>query len=111
MAPALALVNDTDVILAGYAGGVGNEGKHLEVVQQALHVRAGRREPSALTGYLADSLKSVPRDACGLLIGEVPTAVRSELSDRRKLLSFAPDLVDLAGRGPSGSRRSFRWKP
>jgi hypothetical protein len=74
--PALALIGNSEMIVAGYESGLGN---NLEVVQDVLDVRAGRKA-SLVAGPLADELKSVPSNASGLLMGEIPEHVRKELT-------------------------------
>jgi hypothetical protein len=80
-APAMALVGDTDFLLAAHEGPRGPGGEqanHLEVIDQILKVRAGG-QANALKGPLADELKKIAPEAAGLLLGEVPLEVRQTL--------------------------------
>jgi serine/threonine protein kinase len=91
---ALALVGDTDVIVAGYQR---EDGRHLDVVKQALAVRAGQKRPLS-TGTWNGYLEELSPDTWGFVAGEVPAEVRRELANRQ-LLPFTPDQVNLQVRG------------
>jgi hypothetical protein len=84
--PAFAAIGDTDVLVAGYPGGARGPGvqplNQLEVVDEALDVRAGKRA-SLLTGPYAGALKGVSRSATGLLIGDLPEPWRQEMTQGR----------------------------
>ena len=65
---AIALVGDSEVVIAGY---VSHTVSCLRVAEEVLAVRAGGR-PSLLAGPLGKSLGDVPADAHGLLRGALP---------------------------------------
>lgn len=64
--PAIALVGDTDLIVAGRDR---PDKDSLDIVKEVLDVRAAAK-PSFLTGALAKTLKDVPAQASGLVAGE-----------------------------------------
>jgi hypothetical protein len=72
IAPAFALVGNTDLVLAGYQG---YAEKHLEVVRQALDLRAGRG--ASLPGPQARALEDIPDDTWFLLMGEPPDVFKT----------------------------------
>lgn len=65
--PALAVVGDTDLVMAGYEN---NQGDHLAVVRHILGVRAGAA--NATSGPLTKSLAMLPADARAVLVGQIP---------------------------------------
>jgi hypothetical protein len=67
--PALALIGDTDLIVAGHAHG--SDGNNLEVVKEVLAVRAAGKG-SVTAGPQADLLKEAPATATALVIGRLP---------------------------------------
>jgi hypothetical protein len=83
--PAIALVDDTDLIIAGYAGGPRRQGdqepSHMEVLDQALQIMAGKKT-SLVKGPQAGVLKSIPARASGLVMGELPDKWRTALTGR-----------------------------
>ena len=89
--PAFAIVGDGDLIMAGYEGNK----KSLEVVEQALQVRSGRK-PNLLSSSYADWLKNVPAGAQGVFMGELPEDMRRELTGGGQLFSAFPHRVNLS---------------
>jgi hypothetical protein len=73
--PAIALVGNTDVIVAGYAAPQGN---HREALEEVIKMRAGKKA-SILKGALAAELEKVSPQAVGLLLGDVPAEIRQPL--------------------------------
>jgi hypothetical protein len=67
--PGIALVGDTDAVMAGYESGRGNN--NLELVEEMLAVRGGK-EKSVLDGPLAAALKKLSPKANGIYAGEFP---------------------------------------
>jgi hypothetical protein len=67
-APAVALVDDSEIILTGYLSESVNSRK---LVDELLAVRAGGR-PSLLAGPLGKTLRGVPADARCLVRGDLP---------------------------------------
>src|SRR5262249_54460043 len=80
--PAIAFIGDTDLVVAGYAGGKRMKGaeppNHKEVLDQVLAVRAGK-EATILKGDLKDRLSKISKDTVGLLVGDVPEDLRRGL--------------------------------
>jgi hypothetical protein len=76
VAPAFALVGNTDLVLAGYQV---LSGKHLEVVREALEMRAGHGValPAALHGPYAQDWKEIPANAWVFAMGQPPEAFQS----------------------------------
>jgi hypothetical protein len=66
--PAVALLGDTEMLVAGLEAGQGN---HLEILEEMLKVRAGG-EPSVLKGALAEQLTKVSPQAFATVVGEIP---------------------------------------
>jgi hypothetical protein len=87
-APNFAIVGDTDLIVAGYEG---NQAKHVEVVQEMLEVRAGKK-PSLVAGPPSGDLKDVPANASGMLIGELPEEIRKGMTNGTPFRAF-PNTV------------------
>jgi hypothetical protein len=104
--PSVALVGDSDFLIAGSDGGQGN---HQEVLEQMLKVRAGT-QPNALKGPLAAELKKVPAQVVSLVLGEVPAEVRQGLVVGGPFQS-APERINVqVMRGQGGLDLSFRGK-
>ncbi len=72
--PAMALVGDTDLLIAGYGG----QGKDDEVLEQALTQRE-QKQANAGTGKLKAALAKIPAQAVGYLVGEFPEELRTGL--------------------------------
>lgn len=82
-APAIALVGDTDIVMAG-RNRPNNDS--LDIVKEVLDIRAGAK-PSFLTSPLAKTLKDVPAQVAGLLAGE-----RFDELDREIQRDFGPQV-------------------
>ncbi len=67
--PGMALVGDHDMLIAGYTGG--REQNHFGVLEDALRVRAGKKDSIVLGSY-AGTLKNVSGQASALLVGDLP---------------------------------------
>jgi hypothetical protein len=85
--PAIAIIGDTDVIMAGYPAGSHGPGaprpfNQVAVVDEALGVRAGTKA-SLLTGPYAGTLRGVSPKANGLLIGDLPEFMRQAMTQGR----------------------------
>lgn len=85
---AIAIVGDTDVLIAGYEG----NGQGIDVINQALDVRAGKKD-SIVKGSFADALKDVPAGANGLLMGDLPDEVRNELTGAGSPFKAVPKTI------------------
>jgi serine/threonine protein kinase len=70
--PAFAVIDDTDLVLAGYQG---NAEKHLEVIDQVLELRAGHGE--SLPAGQARTLQEVPANAWAFFGGEPPAPLKN----------------------------------
>jgi hypothetical protein len=92
--PALALIGETDLVLAGHE----DHPRALDVLEQVLEVRAGR-SPSLSDGRFAADLKALRSDARGALLGELPKDIRKKLADGGGPLSVAPRQFVLYLRG------------
>jgi hypothetical protein len=103
VAPAFALVGNTDLLLAGYQE---VSGKHREVVREALEIRAGHgiALPAMLWGGPnSPALKEFPSNAWVFLMGQPPEAF--------KVLPLFPVLPKSAALTVSGTRAvSFRFQ-
>jgi hypothetical protein len=73
--PAFAFIGDTDFVFAGYAGNLAN---HVQVLDNMLEVRAGKKA-NVTKGPLAKSLKNLPPQAFGMFSGELPEDLRGQL--------------------------------
>lgn len=72
--PHIVLVGNTDLLVVGYQK---FDGKHEDVLQEVLAVRAKKR-PHAGTGTLKPRLAKVPDKAIALLVGEIPGDLKRE---------------------------------
>lgn len=72
--PAFGVIGDTELIMAGYEG---NQGKHMDLVQEALEVRAGKKD-SIIKGPASGQLKTIPADASALVMGVMSDDIRRE---------------------------------
>jgi hypothetical protein len=72
VAPAWAVIGSTDLVVAAYQGVAE---KHLEVVEQLLHIRAGRGE--SLASARARDLQEIPPGAWTFFEGEPPQQLQS----------------------------------
>ena len=93
--PALALIGDHDLVLAGFNSG----GNDQEVLDQALALR-DKKQDAAPSAALKTRLAKTPAQALGYLAGEVPDEVRRGFSQGfgacpKKILAY----VDRAGGG------------
>jgi hypothetical protein len=73
IAPAFALVGNTDLILAGFEKT--EEKHHLDVVRQMLDLRAGHR--AALPWAFARELQEIPDETWVLMMGQPPDAFKN----------------------------------
>jgi hypothetical protein len=101
--PAFALVGTTDLLMAGYHG---DAQKHLEVVREALELRAGHgiTLPAILYGGPPDqAMKAIPDNAWAFLAGQPPNDFQ-----RLPLFTVLPQSVVLS---VSGTRSvTFQWQ-
>jgi hypothetical protein len=65
--PAIAVVGDSEILVAGY---MNDQGDHVGVLREMLEVRAGR-QPSVTAGALASRLKKVNPQTFILLAGDI----------------------------------------
>jgi hypothetical protein len=93
--PAIALVGDHDVLLAGF----NYSGKHEELIEQALAMRQ-TKQANAATGGLRATLDKLPAKAVGYMVGEFPDGVRREL--QRQLGAFPKKVVAYAEHAATG---------
>jgi hypothetical protein len=101
--PAGAFIGDTDILLAGYVVGRA-DGKdpanHLDVIHRFLAVRAGK-EKSVLKGALQDRLPKLAPETVGLLVGDLPDVLGTEVFTKAKLR--APKSVRVEALRAKGS--------
>jgi hypothetical protein len=95
--PAMALIGESDVILAGYTSDPVNCALLLE---DMLAVRDGAR-PSLLTGPMGKSLRDVSPDARGLVRGTVPRDLVAAIA--RSPIGVAPDQMAIDLLSPSSA--------
>lgn len=88
--PALALIGDHDLILAGHARGT--DGDNLDVVKESLKVRSAGKG-SVVTGSLSEMLKRVPAAASALAVGDLPEEFRKEFTSRGSPFSVFPQKL------------------
>ncbi len=69
-APAIALIGDHDVLIAGFGRG----GKNEELLAQTLALRE-KNQANAAGGQLKEALEKLPAKAVGFVIGAVPDEV------------------------------------
>jgi hypothetical protein len=74
--PGMALVGDTDFLIAGHDGGP--QANQMEVLDEVLAVRAGRAK-NVLSGPLGASLKKLSPRANAVAAGELPDELRNGL--------------------------------
>jgi len=74
--PVFAAIGDSDLVMVGYVRDQG--GKHAELVDEVLAIRAGK-SPSVAKGLLKDGLAKVSDKAVGLAIGAVPKDLQQEM--------------------------------
>jgi hypothetical protein len=87
--PAFAIIGDNEVIVAGYEK---DQGNHLEVVKQALAVRAGK-EKGVPDGALARLVGQAPDAARGVLAIDLNEGMRRDFLRGRPPISVAPQRV------------------
>ncbi|HEV3235364.1 MAG TPA: hypothetical protein VGZ25_00150 [Gemmataceae bacterium] len=85
--PCMALIGDTDFVLAGYSQNKSD--KSQELVKQMLELRAGKKE-NVTSGPLADLLKKIPDKANAAAVGELPEAVREKMVKNKGPLTAYP---------------------
>jgi hypothetical protein len=91
--PGIALVGETDLIVAGIEGRKGDkEANPLVEVEEMLAVRAGK-EKSVVTGPLAESLKKISPKAVAMAIGELPEEMRAGLTQGPQAFRVFPKTV------------------
>ena len=78
-APALGLVGDDDLIMAGYQRDRDN--KHAQIIEDVLAIRSGAKE-SVLNGPLAKMLGKTAPQASAVFAGHIPDSLRNELLGR-----------------------------
>ena len=88
-APAIAVIGDTELIVAGYQKEAAD---HVEVLRQVLSVRAGK-SPNVTAGPLKDLLKDVPGRAAAVLAGELNDDQRTQLTMGDNLFRAAPQRL------------------
>jgi hypothetical protein len=91
--PAIAVVGDSDLIMAGFEG---DQGDHAALLQQVLNARAGR-QANLTTGPLGASLKRVPAQTFAVILGEPPEGMRRDLTRAGSPITALPQtfLLDL----------------
>ena len=97
--PAVVLVGDTDLIIAAKTD---QPAADTGVVEQMLKIRAGE-QPNIFKGALGEDLKKVPREAVGLVLGDVPQEMRQMILAIGPFRSF-PDRMQIElTRGGNGN--------
>jgi hypothetical protein len=107
--PAIAIVGDTDLIMAGYPGAHGPQqpARDVEVVEEALQVMAGKK-PSIVKGSYAGTLRNSPAQAVGLAVGNLPQKWRDELTGKGSpFRGFPQDFNVTLTRSTKGASVSF----
>jgi hypothetical protein len=74
-APIFAIVGDTELLMVGYGA---DQGKHQDVVDEVLAVRA-KKQPNATTGALKGQLAKVPDKAVAFFAAELSNEVKKHL--------------------------------
>jgi hypothetical protein len=87
--PAMALVSDTDFIMAGYEK---NQGNHPAIVSEMLKVRAGKAA-AVQTGALGNLLKDLPRNVRSFLAAELSDKMREQMQRDLRALPSLPQRV------------------
>jgi hypothetical protein len=85
--PCFGLLGDSELVMCGY--GRREKEKSLDLVKQALDIRAGNKE-NVLTGPLSDLLKKVPDKANAAGAGELPDALRDMMLKNKGPISALP---------------------
>jgi hypothetical protein len=104
--PAIAFIGDTEMVVAGPGGD--EAGVALEILQQVLEIRAGKK-PSVVQGPFAEALRGSPTNGQGLLMGALPEGLRQEL--QRSPFGAAPQSIALdllPGKAGDGFEVRFR---
>jgi hypothetical protein len=76
-APVFAFIGETELIIAGHKDNAGN---HLEVLEQLLETREGKRASVLQTGPFAENLKKVPDHAHAVLAADFNDALQKQLA-------------------------------
>ncbi|HEV3447680.1 MAG TPA: protein kinase [Gemmataceae bacterium] len=92
--PAIALVDDTDLVIAGY---LGEDGDAIEAVGEMLDVKEGKR--SSAEARVRSLLPEAPPQAWGLIMGEIPELFRHALTSGGTPFRDLPDRVVLSLHG------------
>jgi hypothetical protein len=92
--PSMAIIDNTDFIVAGYPGSPRRD-DHVRVIEEMLQIRAGK-QPSLVKGNYAGTLKNIPAQAQGLLIGDLPEHWRGELTGRHSPFRGMPQDFNLS---------------
>jgi hypothetical protein len=103
--PGMALVGDSDVIIAGYEGR--QQPNVMELVDQVLAVRAGRQK-NALSGPLGKLLQKLSPRASAVAAGELPNEMRNGLMQPPGFSVFPTTVLAELVRDKRGAR--LRWE-
>jgi hypothetical protein len=76
-APVFAFIGETDLIIAGHKDNAGN---HMEVLEQLLEVRDGKRASVLQAGPFVENLKKVPDHAHGVFAADINDALYKQLA-------------------------------
>jgi hypothetical protein len=96
--PAFAIVGDTDMIMCGYEG---QEEGSIDLVKQALDVRAGKK-PSVVKGAFAKDLEEAPADASGVGRGVPPPEIQTGIAQSPVGVSPLRVGLDVVNNNASG---------
>jgi hypothetical protein len=93
----MALVGDTDILLAGHMGPTLGEDRAglRRIMQEALLARAGKKA-SAVKGPLAARLASSPAQATALLLADLPERWRADMAHTGGPFRAVPRRLDLS---------------
>ncbi|MFL5340639.1 MAG: protein kinase domain-containing protein [Gemmataceae bacterium] len=113
--PAIALVGETDVLLAGYPND-GKNNRDPQLIQQALELRLYAEgappwvKPNLTAGSYEKELNSLPGKSFAVVMGDLPETLRkAALGDGKSPMRSLPRFVSLtAAREPSSLRFESR---
>jgi hypothetical protein len=104
--PVIALIGDTDFIIAGCEG---DDEDHRAVLQQVLEVRAGK-QLNLTTGPLGGSLRRAPAGAFALVMGDPPAEMRRDFTRGNSPLKVLPQTSTLYATRNKGLTIGFEAK-
>jgi hypothetical protein len=94
MGPAMIFVGDSDLVITGFPGAGGGVVDNGPLIEEVVNLMAGKKK-SLVTGSYASTLKSTPRGASGLIIGNLPETWRKAFTSRGSPFQAVPQYFNV----------------